>query len=324
MSTIVITVVKDVLNLFSSGFVSGIESSEIWLFGHFDALLLQSSSSALSSGWFYGFFQKMEILALAFAVPLFLVGLLAATFNNSGSYLIRLVMVYLPISIVGSGVFLFIFQSLSSAIDEMSSWLVNSEHFSLDSFTAIASGISVQGGAPDPVPFLLVLIVGILSVLGSLSLYFELLLRQGVMLILGAFIPFAFLSVFLSSSRSALYRYIEVTIGVVLSKLVVVVLLCLGSVLVLHQGSDAGFSESIIGVAMVILASLSPFLLFGLIPFAHIDHQAQLSRSARKVAGGFARQGLFISGGSAPVTRTEIPIANATVVPSYLRSKELL
>lgn len=319
METVINAVIRQVLLLFSNGFLSGIEGSEVWLFAHLDQLLLEGAQSPISSAWFYQFFQKMELISLALVLPLLLVGVVSSVLLGSGGYLMRLVGVYLPVSLVGSGLFLFAFQMLASAIDSMSSWLVGSEHLSLESFGAMTAWLSPGGDLSNPVPFLLIAVAGVAGLIGTLSLYFELLLRQGVMLVLGAFIPFALLFVLLSSSRAALYRYIEVTIGVLFSKLAVVVLLCLGGELVVHAGSPGGFGQLMTGIAMIILASFSPFLLFSLIPFAHLDHQAQLSHSARGSAVALTkRTGLLVSG-SAPQAAPEIPLANATTVPSYLK-----
>ncbi len=319
MQNIINTVIRQVLLLFTHGFLSGIEGSEVWLFARLDQLLLHGTQSPISSAWFYQFFQKMELLSLALVLPLLLVGVISSVFTSSASYLMRLVGVYLPVSLVGSGLFLFAYQLLASAVDAMSGWLIGSEHLSMGSFLSIAAWISPNGDLSNPVPFLLIALAGVVSLFGALSLYLELMLRQGVMAVLGAFIPFALLFVLLSSSRAVLYRYIEVVVGVLFSKLAVVVLLCLGAELVAHSGSSGGFSQFMTGVAMIILTSFSPFLLFSLIPFAHLDHQSQLSHSARRSMAQMARSsGTLLSGSVSPATQ-EVPMASATVVPAYLK-----
>ncbi|NNN18259.1 MAG: hypothetical protein HKL84_00205 [Acidimicrobiaceae bacterium] len=319
MATIVNAVIKQVLSLFANGLLSGIEESEIWLFARLDQFLLHSPPTPILSGWFYQFFQKMELLALALALPLFLFAVVASMIVGSGGYLLRLVGIYLPLSLVGSGLFLFIYQTMSSCVDAMCGWLMGSEHVSFQPLGSLVSWVSVKGDVSNPIPFLLIAVAGILSLFGALSLYFELVIREGVMMILGAFIPFALLFVLLSSSRAVLYRYIEVTIGVLFSKLVVVVLLCLGSDLVVNSGSMGGFSQFIAGVSMVILASFSPFLVFSLIPIAHLDHQSQLSHAGRRSIAGVSRKGAFLVAGPSATVIPEIPLASATVVPSYLK-----
>ncbi len=319
MTTIVNAVINQVMAFFTNGFLSGIEGSEVWLFARLDGLLLHGSQSPVSSAWFYLFFQKMELLSLALVLPLFLFGVISSVFFGSGSYLFRLIGVYLPISLVGSGLFLFFFQTAATSIDAMAGWLMSSEHVSLGSFSSFLALVSVHGDSSNPIPFLIIGIAGVVSLCGALSLYFELLLRQGVMLVLGAFIPFALLFVLLSSSRVVLSRYIEVTVGVLFSKLAVVVLLCLGGGLVGHAGSQGDFGQFMTGIAMIILAAFSPFLLFSLIPIAHLDHQSQLSHLARRSAGGVIRKGGMLAGGPSVQATSEIPMATATVVPSYLK-----
>lgn len=321
MGSAIDTIIRAVAQFFASGFLAGVESSELWLFSQLDRLILRSTGSPLTSAWFYHFFQKMELLALAFVLPLFLIAVVSSIFLGSGGYLFRLVGVYLPISLAGSGVFFFIYRALAASIDSMSSWLAGSEHLSLESLGSFASALNVGGGG-NPVPFLVVALAGIISLLGALSLYFELLLRQGVMMVLGAFIPFAVLFMLLSSSRSVMYRYIEVALGVLLSKLVVVVLLCLGGELLVNSTAAASFREFIMGTAMVVLASFSPFLLFALIPIAHLDHQSQLSSSIRRSARGVAGKGGMLIGGGTSSQAKEIPLASSTAVPSYLKREQ--
>lgn len=322
IQTIVNAIASQLLKLFTSGFLSGIEGAEIWLLSRLDRLLLSGAQSPISSAWFYPFFQKMELLSLALALPLFLVAVLSAVFLGSGGYLMRLVGVYLPISLIGSGLFLFVLQALAAGVNAMSSWLAASEHLSVGSLVSVASWFNPGGDLSNPVPFFLVALAGVISLIGSLSLYLELVLRQGVIAVLGAFIPFALLLVLLNSSRNVLFRYIEVTVGVLFSKLAIVVLLCLGGELVRNSGSSGGFGQFMTGVAMVILSAFSPFLLLSLLPFAHLDHQRQLSLQARRsLSHAASNGGRLMSGPSAQVV-PEIPLASATVVPSYLKQRQ--
>ncbi|TAN20339.1 MAG: hypothetical protein EPN30_10560 [Actinomycetota bacterium] len=319
METIVNTVIKQILSLFTNGFLSGIEGSELWLFSRLDQLVLGGSQAPVSSAWFYQFFQKMELLALALVLPLLLIGVLGSMISGAGGHLLRLVGIYLPVSLVGSGLFLFAFRTLATCVDAMCTWLAGSAHVSLESLVPVSSWVSVRGDAANPIPFLLIALAGILSLVGSFSLYFELLVRDGVMMILAAFIPFAVLFVLLRASRAVLFRYVEVTVGVLFSKLVVVVLLCLGGDLVTHSTSLGDFSQFMAGASMIILASFSPFLLFGLIPFAHLDHQSQISQVGRRSVAGISRKGALMVGGPATSSVPEIPLASATAIPSYLK-----
>ena len=322
METIVNTAMSQILSFFTSGFLSGVERSELWLFSQVDQLVLSASSASVSSAWFYQFFQKMELLALALALPLLLVGVVGSMISAAGSHLLRLVGIYLPMSLVGSGLFLFAFRVLATCVDAMCVWLAGSAHVSLESLVPLASWVSVKGDASNPIPFLLIALAGIVSLLGSFSLYFELLIRDGVMLILAAFIPFAMLFVLLRASRAVLYRYIEVTIGGLFSKLVVVALLCLGGELVVHSRSLGDFSQFMAGASMIILATFSPFLLFSLIPFAHLDHQSQISQTGRRSVAQISRKGAFLAGGPPARSMPEIPMASATVIPSYLKQHQ--
>lgn len=323
MGSIVNAIIKQLIHIFTGGFVSSITSVEIWLFLRIDKFIVHGSLISLSSGWFYQFFQKMEVLALVLILPLFIIGLINGVVSGSGGYLLRLVTLYLPVSLIGSGVLLIGFQALGSAVDVMCRWLIDSQHLSPSSFAQTFSNLSAHGGLADPIPFLLVVIAGIVSVIAALSLYFELLIREGVLVVLAAFIPLILLAMLLSSAKAVVYRFIEISVGVIFSKLAVVVLLCLGAELVTNSGLASNFDQFMIGVAIVILASFSPFLLFSLIPIAHLDHQAQLSGSARRKGRDLMRIGaMAVPGAGIPEIPGPPPLAEATPVPSYLRNSD--
>lgn len=311
--------INQFVSIFTGGFVSAIEDSQAWLFDHIDAELLDTYQAPLSSQWFYHFFQKMELMALALILPLFLVAVVSALVAGSGSYLARLITLYLPISLLGSGVLLFVFQTLSAAIDGMSNWVISSSNVSLSALAHTLPSSTSIGGSINPAPFFLIAIAGVFSVLASLSLYFEILLRQGAILILAAFIPIVLLFVLLSSSRAVMVRYIEVTVGVLFSKLFVATLLSLGTELAMHSVHAGEFSQFLIGTSIVIMSAFSPFLLFSLIPITHLDHQARLSQKGRMAARAMTQRGAAALIGSPTTVTGEIPMANATTVPSYLK-----
>ena len=75
MGSIVNAIIKQLIHIFTGGFVSSITSVEIWLFLRIDKFIVHGSLISLSSGWFYQFFQKMEVLALALILPLFIIGI---------------------------------------------------------------------------------------------------------------------------------------------------------------------------------------------------------------------------------------------------------
>lgn len=320
MLTLINEIVKQLLVIIKGGFLSSVESSEIWLFSSIDHLLLGGTSTALSQEWFYQFFQRMELLSLALVLPVLLIGLCSAVVTGSGGYLVRLILFYLPISLVGSGIFLVMFEGLSTVVDAMSKWIIDSQNLSLDSLTNMVSGLSARGNIGNPMPFILIAIAGIGSVVAALSLYFELLIREGVMLVLAAFIPFVLLGMLLTSSRAIVHRFIEVSIGVIFSKLAVVVFLSLGIQMALHSGSIGRSSQFLIALAIVILASFSPFLLLALLPAGYFGHQAQISQYSREKTKRISRLGSLLVGPSAVgVDYEALPTAQATQVPSYLR-----
>lgn len=322
MSSVVQSAAASLVSLFTHGFAVAIERSEIWLFERIDTLIVEGAGSQVGSPWFYHFFQKMEILALGLVLPLFLVGVILAQISGSGSMLTRLTMLYLPVSLIGSGLFFFAVEGLTASFDAMSSWLVSSSGVNLSSLSGALPVSGVPAGSPSEVPFLLIAVGGTLSVLAALSLYFELLLRQGVILLLTALVPFGILFMLIGSSRVTFYRYLEVTAMVIAAKFVVVVLLCLGALLIINASGLDGFSQFLSGSAVLLLASFSPFLLFSLIPVAHLDHQSQMSHSLRRTAVVVSQRGLGGgTGGTDMGAPGDIPLANATLVPSYLRDR---
>lgn len=320
MNLLINEVIKQLLALLRGGFLSSLQRSEIWLFSSIDHLLVNGAASSLTQGWFYQFFQKMELLSLALVLPMLLIGLCSAVISGSGGSLVRLVLLYLPIALVGSGVVLFAFEATSKIVDYMSEWIINSQNLSVASLAHMVSGIGMGGNPTNPMPFILIVIAGVGSIVASLSLYFELLIREGIVLVMAAFIPLILLGLILSSSRAIAFRFIEMSIGVIFSKLVIVVFLSLGMQMAVHSTSIGRSGQFLIALGIIAMSCFSPFLLMALLPFGHLSHQQQISQTGRGKAKQIGRLGALVVGPSSPeVGYPALPVAKATEVPSYLR-----
>lgn len=177
--------------------------------------------------WFVVEFHTMLVVGVWVMIPLLLISIMHAVAKGSMQLLLRCVLVYLPISVLGSVVAVEIVQLLIGMVDDFC--LVFQESIKGDStkfFNALKSGITgddtVGEAANKGVPIFLSILLALGLCLASFMLLIVLMLRQASIYMATAFLPIGFACLVWPSASRMLRRLAEFLLAMIVSKLIIV------------------------------------------------------------------------------------------------------
>lgn len=162
----------------------------------------------------------------------------------------------------------------------------------------------------------LVIALSVFFVIGSVLVWAVFIIRKALIIVAAVFAPIAFGGAPADATRTWVRKWIEFTLAMVFSKLVVVLIFTIALSLVSQsQGDSTGLSNLMTGLLLLVLASFSPWMVFKLVHFVGGDiaaaHHSAIASDTRAAAGsamamGAAAKGsaqkVFASGGTAPVS----------------------
>ena len=271
-----------------------VTSGATWLLGQIGTALQSSTQIDLGASWFTTHFETMAALAGVVIVPLLLLGVVQAIHRQSTSMLLRSILVNVPVALLLTGAAVKLVQLGLALVDAMSSDVahgagLDTGHFLSATVSALSGPLA---GAPATPAFVLFL-GGLAVVFGSFLLWIELMVRAAAVYVAVLFLPLALASLAWPAVAHWCRRLVDVLVGLILSKFVIVTVLSLAVSALAGgtngQGSGGGFSAVLGGAALLLLAAAAPWALFRLLPFAEaaaISHLEGVGlRSAQTMAG---------------------------------------
>lgn len=249
------------------------------------SVLQATTQPDLGAGFQHELGVVAEIGALL-ALPFLVLAAIHAVVRQDLGLLLRAVLVRLPLAVLlGAGAAQLVELALA-ATDELSSSLAGAN--GAPASTLVAHLVTVLAGSgPGAAPlagFAGLLIAGLAAVV-ALVLWLELVVRSAAVAVATLFLPIALAGLVWPASAHWARRLGETIAALVLSKLVVVGVLTLAASTLVDQG---GISDMVEGVALLLLATFSPFALFRLIPMVEAGAVGQLEGAAR-LGGRVAR-----------------------------------
>jgi type IV secretion system protein TrbL len=135
----------------------------------------------------------------------------------------------------------------------------------------------------------LVIALSVFFVIGSVLVWAVFIIRKALIIIAAVFAPVAFGGAPADATRSWVRKWIEFTVAMVFSKLVVVLIFTIALSLLTQPGGGAnGLSNLMTGLLLLILASFSPWMVFKLVHFVGGDlvgaHHAAMVSDTRTAA----------------------------------------
>jgi len=274
-------------------------SGAMWLIGEAGRALSASTSVDLGSAWFGAHEKVMAALGAAVVVPMACAAAIQAVYRQSPSMLVRTFALYLPLSLVLTGVVVTLVQLGLRVTDVLSAQVLSSAGTDTSHvFTGVTSFLSA---GPGPTPGFVVFAGALLVVAGAFVLWLELAVRAAAVSAAVLFLPLALAALVWPAVAHWCRRLADTLVALVLSKLVVAAVLSLGVAALAAgtQGSSAagsagGFSAVVTGVALLLLSTLAPFSLLRLVPAVEAGAAAHLESARHRMqstAGTSAARG---------------------------------
>jgi hypothetical protein len=283
-----------------SAFAGWCASAASWLLGLVGAALAHTTSPPVTQAWFTAR-QKVVLAASAPVALLALVGAaLHATVRGSTSELVRTALLRVPTALLLGAAGAGLVGLAVRATDELSATLATGAPTSLASaLHSLAVAVLATAGLPGAAAGLVAAMVA----LGAFVLWIELVVRAAAITIGTALLPLVCAAALWPPATQWARRLAETLGALVVAKAVIVLVLVLALDAVAHAGDGA--ATALTGGAMLLLASLTPFVVLRLVPMIegaavlHLESVRQRATGAARQAGGRAASLAMAAGGAA-------------------------
>jgi hypothetical protein len=269
------------------GAVSGwVAAGATWLLGQIGDVLSATTSVDVGADWFRTHFSLMVAVAGVVVLPLLLVSVIQAVYRQSASLLLRSLFVNLPLAVLLTFAALTLVQMGLEVTDDLSRLVASGSGTDLHRVLAGVSDALSAASASSGFPAFVLLLGALVVALGAFALFVELTIRAAAVYVAVLFLPLALATLVWPAISHACRRLVELLVALILSKFVIVSILCLS---LGALGSGSGFRAVLAGAALLLLAAFSPFALLRLVPLAefgaaeHLD--AVRHRASRAVTG---------------------------------------
>ncbi len=280
-----------------------VASGAVWLLGQVGNALSATTSVDLGASWFASHEAVMAGLAAAVVLPMACCAAIQAVYRQSPSMLLRTFVVYLPLSLLLTGVAIALVRLGLALTDQLSSRVLSGA--GVDTTNLLSPVMTFFAGTLDPaVPAFVVFVGGLVVAIAALVLWLELVVRAAAISAAVLFLPLALASLVWPAVAHWCRRLADTLAALVLSKLVIVAVLSLAAAALAggfgqsaSGASGGGFSAVVVGIALLVIATLSPFTLLRLVPaveagaVAHLEaarHRLQATARAPLRAGNLA------------------------------------
>lgn len=236
-----------------------------------------SSEVDIRAEWFSG---KESPYAAVVKLSAFLtcgfafLGILAGVLRGDPAATLSRVAVAIPLTAFATAVTVEVTAAALELVDVSSEWVLSAGD---DGGTKFLRGFSK--GAADYTGGFAVVLVALVGALAAMALWAELLVRSALVYLIVALSPVVFAATQWPLARGVLRRAGEVFVALLVSKFVVCVALAVG-VAAMGGAGDAdsttmSLNTLLVGAAMLVVASFSPFLVLRLIPVVETAALAQ-------------------------------------------------
>ncbi|HVC72010.1 MAG TPA: hypothetical protein VNC61_17270 [Acidimicrobiales bacterium] len=269
-----------------------VASGAVWLLGEVGGAMSATTTVNLSTAWFAAHESVMATVAAAVVLPMVLCAALQAIFRQDASILARSFLVHLPLALLFTGMAVELVQMALAITDTLSAQLLSSAGVDTTNILAPVSAFLAGATLASPgVPEFVVFVVGLLVAVASLVLWLELVVRAAAVSVAVLFLPLALAALVWPAVSHWCRRLAETLAALVLSKLVIAATLSLaagalaGGLGVGTTGGDGGgFAAVITAIALLAVATFSPFTLLKLIPAVEAGAISHLESTRHRLA----------------------------------------
>jgi uncharacterized protein YjeT (DUF2065 family) len=257
-----------------------------WLLDQVGAVLNSTTGVDLGSSWFGARFSLMTELAATVMLPMLLFTVIQAIYRQSAAALLRAFLVNLPLAFIFTGVAVELLQIAMTVTDSMCSAFLSAA--GVDTRHLLQPlGVALTGVAAGAPAFVSVM-VGSLVATVSLVLWLELVVRSTAITAAALFLPLVLAGLVWPSTSHGARRLAETLTSLVLSKLVIVAIISLAAGALNGGVTGSGsigvrMGEVVTGIALLLLATFSPFVLMRLVPAVEAGATSQLEYARQRM-----------------------------------------
>ena len=210
---------------------SWVTDGATWLLGQIGAVITSTTTVDLGAGWFTAHYQTMMALAAVVIVPMLLLGIIQAVYRQSGSMLVRSVVVNVPLAILLTAVAVQLVQLGLAVTDAMSADVSGGAGMDVGHFlNSVTDGLSVTSAAgQSSTPAFVLFLGGLAVVFGALLVWIELLIRAAAVYVTVLFLPLALASLAWPAIAHWCRRLVDTLVALILGKFVIVAVLSLAA-----------------------------------------------------------------------------------------------
>lgn len=252
-----------------------------WLLGLVGGVLEHSTTPPVTSAWFLERQHLLFEVAAPVALLSLLAGILHATLHGDLGELWRTVLLRLPLAVLLGAAGAGIVGIAVGATDQLCTMLSTGSSTSLAAaLRELADAVAATSVLPGAVE---ALVAGFVIV-GSLLLWFELVVRAAAITIATAMLPLVFAASLWPPAVAWARRLVETIGGLIISKAVIVLVLSIALDAVAHAGTGA--ATALTGGAMLLLASFAPYAVLRLVPVAEAAATSHLESLRHRASAG--------------------------------------
>jgi hypothetical protein len=266
-----------------------VASGAVWLIAQVGSAMSGTTSIDLNAPWFGAHEAVMASLAAAVVVPMACCAAIQAVYRQSASTLLRTFLVHLPLSLLLTGVAVTLVRMALALTDAMSAAVLSSAGVDTTNLLSGLFTFLIPAASVSPVPGFVVFLGGLVVAAAALVLWLELVVRAAAVSVAVLFLPLALAALVWPSVAHWCRRLADTIVALVLSKFVVAAVLALaagataGGLGVSSSGKGGGFAAVVTGIALLMIAILSPFTLLRLVPAVEAGAVAHLESTRHRL-----------------------------------------
>lgn len=251
-----------------------------WLVGHVMDLINRTTAPNFGQPWFRDEAQAMTTVVTVVLLPILMVASIGPVLRQDGRRLLRVWGVGLPVAVLAGMAASQLAGTALSVTDSLCSVFLGPHSRALaGNFTK-----AMVGGLASGPPIFVEILLSMLTVIGTVLVWLELMVRDAAVYVATFFMPLVLLAFIWPATAHMAKRGVEILVSLILSKFVIVASLSLGLAAFGGSGADA----TLAGAGILLLAGFAPFALMRLAPVveaAAIGHLEGMSHRPGRATG---------------------------------------
>jgi hypothetical protein len=270
------------------GIARAVAEAAAWVISKVGRVLERSTRPDLGSVWFERQYTGMLQVAVALSLGFLLCALIHAALRGDVAVALRSTLAVLPAALFGCFAAIALVQVALALTDRLTADVLG--HAGEDGrefLSDLVEVLATAGLAAAGLPVFVVLVAALLALLMAVVVWLELLLRDAAIYVAVAFLPLCLAGAVWGWTSHWARRMVEGLAAVILAKFTIAAALALAAAAMGHGRPGAGgFTAVLAGSAVMLIAALSPWVLFRLIPMGGSPMHRGTVRAAVATAPG--------------------------------------